>query len=127
MGVAFLTYEDNAYTGSGYDDHYRNSYSDYSYDSDYTDDSAHDTYEEEHYTSSYQQQSSLQTYYDILGCSPEDDFSTIKKAYKKLSMKFHPDAIEGKGLDSEFIKFATEKMKEINEAYMKIKAVKYAT
>jgi len=30
-------------------------------------------------------------YYDILRVSPDDDDDTIKKAYRKLAMKFHPD------------------------------------
>ena len=63
----------------------------------------------------------MKKYYDVLGCSQSDDFDTIKKAYKDLSRKFHPDAVEGKGLSDEFVTFATERMQEINEAYHKIK------
>jgi len=35
--------------------------------------------------------------------------------------KFHPDFIQGKGLDEEFLKFAEARMKEINWAYEEIK------
>jgi len=65
--------------------------------------------------------SNMTKYYEILECTPEDDFKTIKDSYKRLSRKFHPDAIEGKGLEEEFVAFATEKMKIINEAYSEIK------
>jgi hypothetical protein len=81
------------------------------------------TYEEET-NDSYDSEptfSRLGQYYEILGCNEEDDFETIKKAYKKLSKKFHPDAVQSKGLDAEFVSFATKRMQEINEAYVYIK------
>lgn len=48
-------------------------------------------------------------YYEVLGVSKDADDSTIKKAFRKLAMKYHPDVSEEKG--------AEEKFKEINEAY----------
>ena len=59
--------------------------------------------------------------YEVLGCSPEDNIATIKKKYKTLVMRFHPDNITGKGLDEEFVIFANEKLKIINWAYDNIK------
>lgn len=59
--------------------------------------------------------------YEVLGVSQNDSFETIKKKYKELVRKFHPDFIESKGLDEEFIKFANEKLKEINWAFEEIK------
>jgi len=50
-------------------------------------------------------------YYKILGVSRDADEKTIKKAYRKLAMKYHPDRNPGKE------KEANEKFKEINEAY----------
>lgn len=49
-------------------------------------------------------------YYEVLGVEKSADAKEIKKAYRKLAMKYHPDKNPG---DKE----AEEKFKEINEAY----------
>ncbi len=56
-----------------------------------------------------------QKYYEVLGLSPGAEFSEIKKAYRKLSMKYHPDKVGHLG--EEFRRVAEEKMKDINVAY----------
>ncbi|MCK5661263.1 MAG: molecular chaperone DnaJ, partial [Methanosarcinales archaeon] len=48
-------------------------------------------------------------YYEILGVSKDADEKTIKKAYRELAMKYHPD----KNKEPE----AEEKFKEMSEAY----------
>ena len=53
--------------------------------------------------------------YAVLGLEPGEDFITIKKAYRKLSMQYHPDKVGHLG--EEFKRVAEEKMKEINVAY----------
>jgi curved DNA-binding protein len=49
--------------------------------------------------------------YETLGVSRTASDADIKKAYRRLAMKYHPDRNPGKE------KEATEKFKEINEAY----------
>ena len=49
-------------------------------------------------------------YYEVLGVGKDADAKEIKKAYRKLAMKYHPDKNPGD-------KDAEEKFKEINEAY----------
>ena len=53
---------------------------------------------------------SKRDYYEVLGIQKGADASTIKKAYRKMAKKYHPDANPG---DKE----AEEKFKEVNEAY----------
>ena len=49
-------------------------------------------------------------YYEILGVSPEADITQIKEAYRELALAYHPDRNQNDPA-------ATEKMKQINEAY----------
>ena len=49
-------------------------------------------------------------YYKVLGVEKKDDKDTIKKAYRKLAKKYHPD-------NNPNNKRAEERFKEINEAY----------
>ncbi len=54
--------------------------------------------------------------YDILGVSPSASDEEIKKAYRTLSRKYHPDANVGKPGE----KAAEEKFKQIQQAYTQI-------
>lgn len=58
-------------------------------------------------------------YYEILGLQPGATFEEIKSAYRKLSMKYHPDKVSHLG--DEFRSVAEEKMKAINQAYNHLK------
>lgn len=57
---------------------------------------------------------SKKDYYDLLGASKSASADDIKKAYRKLAMKYHPDRNQGN-------KDAESKFKEINEAYEVLK------
>ena len=54
--------------------------------------------------------SNKRDYYEVLGISKSATDSEIKKAYRKLAIKFHPDKNPGD-------KNAEEKFKEVAEAY----------
>ena len=49
-------------------------------------------------------------YYEVLGVSENADISEIKKKYRKLAMKYHPDRNSGD-------ENATKKFREVTEAY----------
>ena len=51
--------------------------------------------------------------YSVLGVSPSASDEEIKKAYRELARKYHPDNYQNNPLAD----LAEEKMKEINEAY----------
>jgi hypothetical protein len=107
MGVAFLSYEENIYTKNNY-------YNNKSYKEDFN----------RSYEGVPTPDLGMEKYYSVLNCNVHDNFETVRKAYRKLSREYHPDAIQGKGLSDSFVTFATEKMQEINEAYTMIKKEK---
>ena len=60
---------------------------------------------------------SLKKHYETLEISADATNAEIKKAYRQKAAEFHPDKIEGKGLPPEFIKFANDRLAEINGSY----------
>ena len=64
---------------------------------------------------------SLEQAYATLGLSSGATNEEIKRAYRKLSMEYHPDTLISKGLGEEFLKAATEKFRAIQDAYTRIK------
>jgi DnaJ like chaperone protein len=57
--------------------------------------------------------------YKILEIAPDVTNDEVKKAYRRMAMKYHPDKVSHLGDD--FRKTADEKFKKVNEAYEKIK------
>lgn len=53
-------------------------------------------------------------YYKVLELEYGSDFNQIKKAYRRLLKKYHPDLYQ---TDAEKLKTAQEVTKQINEAY----------
>lgn len=51
--------------------------------------------------------------YEVLGVSENADDATVKKAYRELVKKYHPDNFK----DNPLADLAKEKLQEINEAY----------
>ena len=53
---------------------------------------------------------------------PDATNDEIKKAYRRLAMKYHPDKVEGLG--EEVRRNAESQFREINEAYETLKAAR---
>ena len=66
-------------------------------------------------------QMNLDNAYSILGVNSNATDGEIKKAYRALVKKYHPDIITGQGAEQSIIDDATTKLQEINEAYEIIK------
>lgn len=76
------------------------------------------------YSSNHQQyyNPALQSAYIILGISSDVTFDELKKAYRKLVKKHHPDAVANLG--DEHQKQAKEKFQQIQQAYEIVKKYK---
>jgi len=58
-------------------------------------------------------------YYEILEVERTASEADVKKAYRRMAMKFHPDKVHHLG--PEYQKDAQEKFRKINEAYEEIR------
>lgn len=67
----------------------------------------------------YQRQKDVHWAYKALGIEPSASNDEVKKAYRRMAMKYHPDKVANAG--DEIREQATEKFRAINEAYEHIK------
>ena len=58
-----------------------------------------------------------QDFYELLGVAKGASLDDVKKAYRKLMSKYHPDKMMAKGASPQDIKAATEKTQQISKAY----------
>jgi DnaJ like chaperone protein len=63
-------------------------------------------------------------HYAILGAEPNDSLDIIKKKYRELAKKWHPDKMTATGASNEVLRHAKEKFQQINDAYEKVVASK---
>jgi DnaJ like chaperone protein len=59
--------------------------------------------------------------YTILGVKLNDDFETIKSAWRDLVRTYHPDRMIARGLPEEAINLAEKRIIQINKAYETVK------
>ena len=67
----------------------------------------------------YQRHKDVNWAYTALEIQPNATDDEVKKAYRRMAMKYHPDKVANAGEDIR--KQATEKFRGINEAYEHIK------
>ncbi|MCR5140251.1 MAG: DnaJ domain-containing protein [Bacteroidaceae bacterium] len=60
--------------------------------------------------------------YTVLEIDPSATDDEVKKAYRRMALKYHPDKVTGAG--EEVVKKATEKFRAAGEAYEAIKSAR---
>jgi DnaJ like chaperone protein len=59
----------------------------------------------------------LETHYETLGCTPGMTLAEVKRAYRRLAMKHHPDRVQADGLPPELLEAAEARFKDIQNAF----------
>jgi DnaJ like chaperone protein len=62
-------------------------------------------------------ESTLAGAYAVLGVEPKASDEEVKRAYRRLINRHHPDKLASRGLPEEAIKMASQKTQEIIRAY----------
>jgi len=69
---------------------------------------------------------SLESAYATLGVSPDTPDAEVKRAYRRLMSRHHPDKLAAKGLPEEMMRAATERTQQIKAAWETVKAARAA-
>ena len=64
---------------------------------------------------------SLEDDYALLECGPDASEAELKRAYRRMMARHHPDKLIAQGLPEEMVKVATERTQDIKAAYERIK------
>lgn len=120
-------YEQQGHQGTynDYGGHSYENYEKYGYDEDEkrfddSQDTDGGTYNEEGKTSEAPR-GELAHAYEILGVSADTSWDDIRRAHKKMMLKYHPDRLASQGLPPEMIKLYTQKAQDIQAAFALIK------
>jgi len=70
------------------------------------------------------QRDALADAYAVLGATASDGVEELKRKYRDLAKKNHPDALRAQGLPEEMVGKATERMTRINAAWSAIKTAR---
>ncbi|MDI9370932.1 MAG: DnaJ domain-containing protein [Synergistota bacterium] len=62
--------------------------------------------------------------YSVLGCSPSASDDEVRRRYRELTARYHPDKFIGQKLDDDFVRLASSKFQEIQEAYARIRSAR---
>ena len=68
-------------------------------------------------TSARNEQISVQQALDILGATNKDSITEIKRKYRKLALKHHPDKLQAQGMPKAFGQISATRFREIQAAY----------
>lgn len=77
-----------------------------------------ESYQENHERAQSDKRFSKSDPYEVLGVQRNASIDEIKKAYRKLAAKYHPDKVDHLG--DEFRVLAEQRFKEIQEAYQEL-------
>ena len=66
----------------------------------------------------------LEEAYALLGASASDSPDVLKRKYRELAKKNHPDALRAQGIPEGMIGRATERMSRINDAWATVRAAR---
>ena len=65
----------------------------------------------------YSNSDELEKSLKILGAAENESFSEIKKKYRRLAMKHHPDKVQAQGVSPELVAVSEARFKEIQHAF----------